>query len=161
MKRPRAQEKPSPYAGGRPLLFDTNVVVAALVERHPHHERAVLWLKRVLVGEVALFLAQHGLAESFAVLTVLPLKPAVTPDQAARLLRDGLVGTCKATVVNLTTMEYLDTITRCALRGMTGGVIHDAVIARCAEKAGAQVLTFNQRHFVHVCRNGAADIVAP
>jgi predicted nucleic acid-binding protein len=85
MKRARVREKPAAYRSERRLLFDTNVIVAGLVERHPHHERAVLWLKRVLTGEITMVLAQHALAESFAVLTVLPLKPAVTPDQAVRL----------------------------------------------------------------------------
>jgi predicted nucleic acid-binding protein len=161
MKRQRVQERPTRYDAGQPVLFDTNVVVAGLVERHPHHDRAVVWFKRALVGEVRIVLAHHGLAECFAVLTVLPLKPAITPDLAYRLLNEGVIGTCKASVIALTPVEYLSVLARCAQRGMTGGVIHDAVLARCAQKAAAKVLTFNHKHFKHLCLHGADDVIVP
>lgn len=157
----KAREDVVAYDTRERLLFDTNVVVAGLIEQHPHHERAVHWLKRTLAGKVAMVLSQHSLAECFSALTVLPIRPAVTPELAVRLLRDGIVGTCKPTLVSLTANEYLDAIQQCSLAGRRGGAVHDAVIARCAAKAKARILTFNHRDFAQFCANGEADIVSP
>ena len=73
-------------------LFDTSVLVAAVVEPHPMHVRALPWLQRAKAGEIDFFVASHTLAELYAVLTTLPLynnaaNPAVTaPVEATKYI---------------------------------------------------------------------------
>ncbi|MGO9263224.1 MAG: hypothetical protein ACLQU1_44135 [Bryobacteraceae bacterium] len=50
--------------------------------------------------------------------------------------------------VALTHAEYVELIDRYAAMGIVGGAIYDAVLARCAVKADAEVLlTWNKRDF--------------
>jgi predicted nucleic acid-binding protein len=146
---PRVRETPVAYQRRR-ILFDTSVVVGALVEAHPHHERAHPWLLRVLAGEVALVMATHGLAETYSALTRVPTTPPLAPDQASTLISDILLKTCRATVVQLDAEGYLKAMTAAARAGLRGGIIHDAVIAQCACKARIPLLTFNRRDFIRV-----------
>jgi predicted nucleic acid-binding protein len=160
-RRSGARESTPPYDPRERLLFDTSVLVAGLIAQHPLHERAGQWLKRVLAGRVAMVLPQHALAECYSALTVLPVRPAVTPELAVRLLRDGIIATCHPTFIALGADDYLDALQRCSLRGRRGGKVHDAVIARCAERGQARILTFNHRDLALFCANGEADIVSP
>jgi predicted nucleic acid-binding protein len=56
-------------------LFDTSVLVAAMVEAHPNHTAALPWLQRAKPGLVTGLVAAHSLAELYAVLTTLPIQP--------------------------------------------------------------------------------------
>src|SRR5262249_38707470 len=69
-------------------FFDTSVLVAALIESHPFHWRAQPWLDRALSGEFEWVVSAHALAECYAVLTVLPVTPRLSPDTAYRLVHD-------------------------------------------------------------------------
>lgn len=53
------------------VLLDTSVLVAAMVEAHPAHERALPWLQRVEAGIDSGVVAAHSVAELYAVLTTL------------------------------------------------------------------------------------------
>ncbi len=55
------------------ILFDTSVLVAAMIEPHPFHNSAFPWLKRVKSNEIEMLVASHTLAELYAVLTTLPV----------------------------------------------------------------------------------------
>ena len=50
------------------VLADTSVLVAAMVESHPAHDRAFPWLLRAKQGKLDLLVATHTLAETYAVL---------------------------------------------------------------------------------------------
>lgn len=54
------------------VLFDTSVLVAAMVESHPGHRRALPWLQGAKSGRVTFLVTAHTLAELYAVLTRLP-----------------------------------------------------------------------------------------
>ena len=56
-------------------LFDTSPLVAAFVTSHEHHESARAWLLKVHFGEIQGVIATHSLAELYAILTRLPLRP--------------------------------------------------------------------------------------
>jgi len=46
--------------------------------------------------------------------------------------------------------------------GLSGGIIYDALIARAAEKAGAErLLTFNESDFRRVWPEGASILLSP
>ncbi|HEV2064753.1 MAG TPA: PIN domain-containing protein, partial [Thermoanaerobaculia bacterium] len=72
------------------VLFDTSVLVAAMVEPHPVHERALSWLKRARVGDFEFLVASHTLAELYAVLTTLPVRPRISPEIASRLVQQNV-----------------------------------------------------------------------
>ncbi len=54
----------------------------------------------------------------------------------------------RSRIVSLATHDYLELLSTAADRGITGGRVYDAVIARCAQLAEVDViLTFNARDF--------------
>jgi predicted nucleic acid-binding protein len=61
------------------VLFDTSMLVAALVRIHPRHSVALGWLSRALAGEITLIVAAHTLAELHATLTRLPPRCTASP----------------------------------------------------------------------------------
>lgn len=141
-------------------LLDTTVIVAGLVEAHPMHERAFPWLKHVRKKNVELSIAAHSLAESYAVLTSLPIKPRISPDIAWRLIGENI--THFGNIISLGPAEYQSTIVQAARAGLIGGIIYDALIVSAAKKAKVeQLLTFNPDHFLRVWPEGKSIIVSP
>lgn len=142
------------------ILLDSSVLVAAMVEAHPDHARCLPWLQKATVRSVALAVAAHSLAETFAVLTRLPLRPRVAPATAEALLRENVLA--RTQVVALSAADYRSVITAQAMRGLPGGSIYDALIARAAMKARVdRLVTLNQRDFLRVWPEGAERIVVP
>ena len=60
-------------------LFDTSVLVAAIVDGHPKHEKALPWLSKAKAQEIEFIVSSHTLAELYAVLSALPVKPRISP----------------------------------------------------------------------------------
>jgi predicted nucleic acid-binding protein len=140
-------------------LFDSSLMVAALVEAHPHHHRAFPWLSRMCAGELEAALTSHSLAEVYAALTVLPVRPRISPSLAWRLIRESA---SKAKIVPLTASDYRRTIERVAELGLSGGVIYDALIACAAEKLAVDgLVTFNVNDFRRAWPEGHDRIIAP
>ena len=140
-------------------LLDTSVLVPALVEVHPNHERAYPWLERAAAGEINVAVSNHSLAETYATMTKLPVRPKIPPGLASRLLRDGTVA---LTLVPLTAEDYHRTIGRIAELGLAGGMVYDALIACAAQKLDVEALvTFNVSDFRRVWPEGHDRIVAP
>lgn len=81
------------------VLFDTSVLVATLVKPHSAHARAFSWLKKAKSGEIAMIVSSHTLAETYAVLTTLPVSPRITPDISWRLIQEDIL---KSLPVSLT-----------------------------------------------------------
>ena len=141
-------------------LFDTSVLVAASVETHPMHARARPWLKQALRGEIDFYVAAHSLAECYAVLTVLPLRPRIAPETAVRLIAENIER--KAKIVALTVADYRSVVHELARLGLSGGIVYDAIVARAAAKAQVQrLLTFNPDHFTRVWPEGAEIVSVP
>ena len=90
------------------ILFDTSLIIAAMVESHPMHVRAFPWLKKAKTKDFELVLASHTIAESYAVLSTLPIKPRISPSAAWRLIKKNIVSIGK--IVSLTPAEYSLTI---------------------------------------------------
>ena len=85
-------------------VFDTSVIVAGIVESHPMHPKCLPWLQRAKAGEVECIVVSHTLAETYAVLTTLPLKPRISPLVAQRLIENNLQS--NARIVALTATDY-------------------------------------------------------
>jgi predicted nucleic acid-binding protein len=139
-------------------LFDTSVLIAAVLKGHTHHSRALPWLKKARGGDIELLVCVHSLAEMYAALSRLPARPRISPAQAWELIKHN---TSSAQLVELSIHDYTAVINRMSELGLTGGVIYDALIAQAAEKSRADhILTFNEKDYQRVCRrNGPLPVV--
>lgn len=141
-------------------LFDTSVIIAALVESHPMHTRAFPWLKQAKSRNFELIVASHTLAELYAVLSTLPVKPRISPAVAWRLIHENIETISK--IISLTSAEYSDVLKRLSESSLSGGIVYDALIARAAQKAKVKrLMTFNIDHFKRVWPKGESIIQIP
>ena len=146
-------------------LLDTSVLVAALVRSHPAHPRCLPWLGRALAGELELVLAAHSLAELHAILTSLPVKPRISPRTARALaeenrLRPRPIGI--AEVIALDVEDYLVVLGAAADRGIAGGAVYHALIARAAELAEVdELVTLDPEDFRRVWASGVDRVRDP
>jgi len=141
-------------------FFDTNVLVAACIEGHEHHERAMPLLESVLQGKTEGVVSAHSILETHAVLTKLPRAPRILPLQAASLIEENIVK--PFTVIALTAKEYVDLVMKLGREGILGGQAYDALHLRCAEKAGVDTIyTFNVSHFASLAPLFSGMIVSP
>ena len=142
------------------VLFDTSVLVAAIVEAHPAHEQALPWLARGRSRKVEALVSAHSVAETFAVLSTLPLSPRIGAGLARRLVRENVLSVAR--VVTLSTRDYEAVIDELADLGGAGGAVYDALIARAAAKGKAdRLLTLNPKHFLRVWPGGVERIQTP
>ena len=142
------------------LFLDTNVLVAAFVEEHEHHTRALPLVNSVHRGAAQGFVSAHSLLEVYAVLTRLPRTPRLMPLQAATLVQENIVK--HFSVLALTAREYGELIAELGRTGAFGGQSYDALHLACARKSGAErILTFNVRHFAELAPELSSKITAP
>jgi predicted nucleic acid-binding protein len=142
------------------VLFDTSVLVSALVRPHALHARACPWLDRARAGEFTFLVSSHSTAELYSILTTCPVRPRISPAEARQLIRENIEGA--AEIVTLSAADYAMTLNRLASWGLSGGVVYDAMIARAAQKAGVdRLLTFDVDDFRRVWPEGKDRISAP
>ncbi len=104
--------------------------------------------------------AAHSVAELYAVLTGLPLRPRITAAIAWRLIDENITPT--AAVVALTWNDYRAVIKRLSDAGVVGGVTYDTLIARAAQKARvARLVALNPADFQRVWPEGRHLITSP
>jgi predicted nucleic acid-binding protein len=142
------------------VLLDTSVLVAAMVEAHPMHERALIWLQRIQGGTDVGLIAAHSIAELYAVLTTLPIQPRLSPTTSERLIRRNVLDVCQ--VVPLSDQDYAAIVDHLSKAGLVGGVTYDALILYAALKADVdRVVTLNERDFRRIYPSLANKIVSP
>ena len=142
------------------ILFDTSVLVAALVESHPAHKRAFPWLKQARANEFDMIVAAHTIAELYAVLSTLPIKPRISPLVARKLISENIETVAR--IISLTSREYISVIRQISELGLAGGITYDALIAKVAQKANVErLLTLDADHFTRVWPDGDQLIVVP
>ncbi|MEQ9235682.1 type II toxin-antitoxin system VapC family toxin [Coleofasciculus sp. E2-BRE-01] len=130
------------------VLFDTSVLVAALVVSHPRHGLCFPHLKAAESRQVEGFISTHTLAETYSVLTRLPIQPRLTPAQAQSITTDI---SQHLNIIPLFSEDYLAAISRMATINLPGGGIFDALIAQAALKAKVDILlTLNPNHFTRL-----------
>ena len=140
-------------------LFDTSILVAALVADHPQHFYCFPWLQRVKSGEIIGVVSTHSLAELYSVLTRSPLPQPIKPKLAERLLAENLKTFEK---VSLTAEDYQTTINLMVKLNIPGGAIYDALIAQAAIKSNVDILlTLNPKHFIRLGEAIARLITVP
>jgi len=138
-------------------FFDTSVLVAAVTVQHVHHSPS---LRALLdTGKAQARCAAHSLAELYSTLTRLPGNQRMDSDQAL-LIIDEMRSRFKA--VFLDADEYYSVIAGAAAAGIVGGMIYDALIARCALKSRADVIyTWNTGHFQQLGSEVAKRLQSP
>lgn len=142
------------------VFADTSVLVASLVRGHPHHARAMSVVRSVLKGRDQGLVAAHGLMETYAVLTTLPVAPRIGPEVAKKLLVENVLPRFRA--VALTAREYERVVVSVADDGVAGGAVYDALQLACARKAAAErIYTFNVAHFQRLAPELADRVAAP
>jgi predicted nucleic acid-binding protein len=116
------------------LALDASVAVRLLVGTHPQRDRVVGWLAGRRCAP-----AGHALAETYSVLTRLPGDIRVAPATAARLLAQFeapiVLGPDRATGVVAVLAEA----------GISGGAVHDGLVALAAVEHGALLATRDAR----------------
>src|SRR5260370_41643537 len=138
-------------------FFDTSVLIAAFRGGHIHH---VPSLKRFAAAEKTLSACGiHSLAEVYAGMPALPVKPMIPPEQAVLFVEEVRN---RLTLVSLSAEEYFTTIQDTATRGFTGGRIYDALLLACAAKYKAQAAyTWNLKHYQSLAPDLAPHIQTP
>ncbi|MDZ8024014.1 MAG: type II toxin-antitoxin system VapC family toxin [Nostoc sp. DedQUE01] len=130
------------------VLFDTSVLVPALIVNHSKHSVCFSRLKAAQSGQVQGFISTHTLAETYSVITRLPLQPRITPQQAENIIVD-ISQYLEA--IPLLANDYQAAIAQMANLNLPGGGIFDALIAQAALKAEVAVLlTLNPNHFTRL-----------
>lgn len=134
------------------VCFDTSTLVAALLQQHPHHAIAFPRLQAVKEGTEQGHLTTHGLAELFATLTALPLKPRLLPADVERIIRQSILA--YFSLIRLSADHYCDAMQLTVKQNLANGAIYDALHLIGARSAGCTTLyTLNLRHFRSLAPN--------
>ena len=142
------------------ILFDTSVLVAAILERHIRNGAALPWLRRAKAREFGFLVASHTLAELYSVLTAHPAQPRIAPSAAWQLIQENVAA--HAQVMVLAPSDYVAVIEELARAGLPGGVVFDALVVRAAQNARADhILTLNPAHFRRFFPANDAYVLVP
>jgi len=132
------------------VLFDTSVLVPALVDQLSTHPASFDTFITYTSNDHQGVISAHCLAECFSVLTALPLPRRITAPEAHRLIEESILG--RLEVIPLEVDDYREAITMVAARGLSSGIIYDALHVRAAIKASCErIYTKNLDHFRPLC----------
>lgn len=138
-------------------FFDTSVLVAVFWQEHPHHKISLDLFYEARKKEAVC--AAHSLAEVYAVMTRLPAKAVLAPEQVILFVQEIRE---RLTVISLGEDEYYSTLQHAAERSAVGGRIYDALLLKCALKAKAEIIyTWNLKHFRQLAPEAAERIRTP
>ncbi len=138
-------------------FYDTSVLVAAFWGGHRDHSASIQLFAAASKTQSACSI--HTLAEVYAAMTALPVRPVLPPEQVMLFVQEVRN---RLTLVSLNEGEYCETIQRSAEAGFTSGRVYDALLLRCAAKAKAQIIyTWNLKHFQAIAPELAAQIRTP
>ncbi len=124
------------------------------------HKEALPWLQRARDGVNVGVVTVHVLAELYAVLTTLPVRPPISPIVAYHLISHNIFDSCE--VVSLTAQDYMDILSHLAKIRVVGGATYDALIMYAALKVDVDhIVTFNKRDFRRIYPELADKVISP
>jgi len=138
-------------------FLDTSVIVAAFWRDHRDHASSL----RTFVGATPDNAACgiHSLAEVYATMTALPVRPQLGPEQAYLFVQQMME---RLAVTALDASEYMGAIRDLSDRRFGGGRVYDALLLACARKVQAEVIyTWNVKHFAQLAPDLADRIRTP
>jgi predicted nucleic acid-binding protein len=143
------------------VLFDTSVLVSYCVAAHPHRAKALAAVAESTQSGVECWMALHSLAETFAVLSAMPLKPRLSSEQTLMLIELEILP--RFSIVSPSIDAYRSAMTDMVRVGRSGGAVYDALILQAARTIEASRLyTFNEKHFRPLLRDeDVLEIVCP
>ena len=138
------------------VFFDTSVLIAASLLQHEHHlPSAAVYSK---ADKKTAGCAAHTLAEVYSSLTRMPVQQRMSGDQALLILDEIRE---RMTIFTLDVEDY-STVIASAAQGVVGGMIYDALIAKCALKASATIIyTWDLDHFLRLGPEVARRVRTP
>lgn len=140
------------------ILIDSNVLIAALLESHTHHQPSKELIERAFRNEYEVCMSLHCLAETYSQLTRLPTMQ-VSPQVAISTMT---YATDKLETVPLDADDYAKALTRAAHLGVFGGGVYDLLHFEAALKSGADMIaTNNLKHFERACSDGSCKARTP
>jgi predicted nucleic acid-binding protein len=143
------------------VFLDTNVLIAACLTEHEHHERAWPLVNSVREGKVEGFASAHAVLEVYAILTRLPRSPRLSTLQVTALIEENILEDFNT--ITLSGKEYGELVLKLGREGISGGQAYDALHLACAWKGQVdRVYTFNARHFQRAAEENLRErIMAP
>lgn len=125
------------------LFFDCSVLVPAFLTEHVHHAASNAAYQQGRREDRSC--GAQSVAEFYSTFTGFPSRFRLDGNEVLLMIGDILE---KLSIVTLAADEYVSTIHDAARDGVTGATIYDALLARCAIKAQADVIyTWNLKHF--------------
>lgn len=141
-----------------PFALDSSFIVAFLSLWHPKNKEVVNTFESLRHQASQIILPGPALTEAYSILTGNPPQHRTSPSVALKTLTESFLS--RTTIIILSAEEYIEVVKNAAKSGITGGAIHDAIIAQCARKGGAtKILTLNYRHFIRFAGNDLEIIV--
>ncbi len=136
-------------------LFDTNVLLAAVLPYREHHEIAQEVINQSKqAGRAAICV--HSLAEAYSTLSG---KLGIPPKEAFEILEFAVRG---LEVLAFAPTDHMNAIKRMVAVGIGGAGIYDALIAELALRHQChKVYTFNTKHFMRLGADIAAVVHEP
>lgn len=140
-------------------LFDASVLVPAMVDQLTNHQRCFSTYVEYSTSPHQGFCAAHTVAECYSILTTLPLRRRISPQDAHQLIRENLSE--RLTVVSLRPKDYLKALDRVPGGNVIGTTIYDVLNLIAAERSECQrFYTFNGSALQSV-EHGTVEISAP
>jgi predicted nucleic acid-binding protein len=142
------------------VLFDTTVLIAGLVQSHPHHAVARPWLDAARTKRLDAFVGSHSLAEFYRVMTTIKSAPPLNPQLVWQMIEYDILPWC--TPVALSWADYRNCLQRLVSANESGGIVFDALIVQAALNAGVdKLVSINARHFERLWPNHTNQIINP
>jgi len=120
------------------VFFDTSVLVPVFYGDHPKHTAALDLFRKVTRRNACC--AAHSAVELYSVMTRLPVKPRIPPEQAM-LFIENLAE--RVRLITLEPDEYIEALRSASEKGIAGGTVYDALILACARKSKARAIYTN------------------
>lgn len=142
------------------VLFDTSVLLAAVVVSHPDHLASYPWLQAAKLGRIPCSVSCHSLAEFYRVMTALPVNRAISGQDVLTAIQTDILS--HAQVIDLDFADYKIVLQKLAQQNLRSGIIFDALIVQAALKAGVdKLLTLNSKHFEQLWPNHTNQVINP
>ena len=140
--------------------FDTNILIAAFIQEHPHHTQSFRLVERVVNGTLRAYSSAHTLCEFYSVVTRAPFRPRVQPGEAGRYLEENILPHFE--LVALSREDYRDLLRIWINAGLVGGVVYDTLHLKCAQKSGCdRIYTWSAADFQSLAPHLPAKICTP
>lgn len=134
------------------VLFDTNAVIALIVNDHEDHFVANKAYKNLTSQKADLYISAHTILELYSTLT----KKGVmwfqfSPKLATEIIENEVLKLFS--VVEMGLDDYLNTLNNAVEHSVISANIYDAFIVQAQKKADCElIVTFNVKHFDKLAR---------